>query len=139
MRTRFRGMTLQTLLCQHGITTIKELMHRPGLSRQHSWNLWHAKAGVREETAKRLHERLGIPAEALLQVDTCQGDHAMARAPCLSSRTVICASKRFGDLVWWPLHVRFAIFHGQAGILLQTWAGYGLQKKCWKSRGSTSS
>jgi hypothetical protein len=57
MRARFQGMTLQTLLQQHGITTIKELMHRTGLSRQ-------GKA-----TAKRLHERLGIPAEALLQVD----------------------------------------------------------------------
>jgi transcriptional regulator with XRE-family HTH domain len=69
MRARFMGMTLQTLLQEHGITTIKELMHRTGLSRQHSWNLWHGYAGVGKTTALRLHERLGIPAEELLQVD----------------------------------------------------------------------
>jgi len=62
-------MTLQTLLRQHGITTINELKHRTGLSRQQSWNLWHAKTGVGKATAKRLHEMLGIPAEALLQID----------------------------------------------------------------------
>jgi transcriptional regulator with XRE-family HTH domain len=69
MRARFQGMTLQTLLRQHGITKIKELMHQTGLSRQQSWNLWHGYVGVGKATAKRLHERLGIPAEALLQVD----------------------------------------------------------------------
>jgi transcriptional regulator with XRE-family HTH domain len=69
MQVRFTGMTLQTLLQQHGITTIKELMHRTGLSRQHCWSLWHGYDGVGKATAKRLHERLGIPAEELLQVD----------------------------------------------------------------------
>jgi len=62
-------MTLQTLLRQHGITKIKELMHRTGLSRQQSWNLWHGYVGVGKATAKLLHERLEIPAEQLLQVD----------------------------------------------------------------------
>jgi transcriptional regulator with XRE-family HTH domain len=57
------------LLRRYGITTIKELMDRTGLSRQQCWNLWHAQAGVGKETAKRLHERLQIPAEELLQVD----------------------------------------------------------------------
>jgi transcriptional regulator with XRE-family HTH domain len=69
MHARLRGMTLQTLLRQHGITSIKELTDRSGLSRQQSWNLWHAQVGVGKATAKRLHERLGIPAEQLLQVD----------------------------------------------------------------------
>jgi transcriptional regulator with XRE-family HTH domain len=69
MHPTLRSMTLQTLLQQHGITTIKELMHRTGLSRQHCWGLWHAYDGVGKATAKRLHERLGIPAEELLQVD----------------------------------------------------------------------
>jgi transcriptional regulator with XRE-family HTH domain len=69
MHARFRGMTLHTLLQQHGITTIKELSHRTGLSRQQSWNLWHGRVGVGKATAKRLHERLGIPAELLLQID----------------------------------------------------------------------
>jgi transcriptional regulator with XRE-family HTH domain len=69
MRARFGGMTLQTLLQRHGITTIKELSHRTGLSRQQSWNLWHGRVGVGKATAKRLYERLGIPAEQLLQID----------------------------------------------------------------------
>ena len=71
MHRTFWSMTLQTLLQQHGITTIKELMHRTGLSRQHCWSLWHGYDGVGKATAKRLHERLGIPAEELLQVDPC--------------------------------------------------------------------
>jgi transcriptional regulator with XRE-family HTH domain len=62
-------MTLQTLLKQHGITTIKELMHRTGLSRQHCWGLWHGYNGVGKATAKRLHERLGLPFDELMQVD----------------------------------------------------------------------
>ena len=69
MRATVRGMTLQTLLRQHGITRIKELRDRAGLSRQQSWNLWHGRVGIGKATAKRLHERLGIPAEQLLQID----------------------------------------------------------------------
>jgi transcriptional regulator with XRE-family HTH domain len=69
MHARFRGMTLQTLLKQYGITSIKELRDRIGVSRQQGWNLWHGRVGVGKATAKRLHERLGIPAEQLLQVD----------------------------------------------------------------------
>ena len=69
MQAKFKGMTLQTLLCQYGITTIKELTHRTGLSRQHCWSLWHGYDGVGKETALRLHRQLGIPLDALLQVD----------------------------------------------------------------------
>ena len=69
MRATVGGMTLQTLLQQHGITRIKELMHRTGLSRQQSWNLWHGYVGVGKATAKRLHERLGLPFEELMQID----------------------------------------------------------------------
>jgi transcriptional regulator with XRE-family HTH domain len=69
MHATFRGMTLQTLLRQHGITKIKELMHRTGLSRQQSWNLWHGAVGVGKATALRLHERLGIPLEELIRID----------------------------------------------------------------------
>jgi transcriptional regulator with XRE-family HTH domain len=69
MHARFTGMTLQTLLKQHGITSIKALRDRTGLSRQYGWNLWHGRVGVGKTTAKRLHEQLGIPAEELLQVD----------------------------------------------------------------------
>ena len=82
MHARFRGMTLQTVLRQHGITTIKELMHRTGLSRQYCWNLWHGYDGVGKETMRRLHTSLGIPLEALLEVDDpCRpsNDHTQIR------------------------------------------------------------
>jgi transcriptional regulator with XRE-family HTH domain len=69
MDITLEGMTLQTLLQQHGITTIRELTHRTGLSRQQCWNLWHGQAGVGKETLRRLHERLGIPLAVLLEVD----------------------------------------------------------------------
>jgi transcriptional regulator with XRE-family HTH domain len=69
MRARFKSMTLETLLRQHGITKIKELMYRTGLSRQQSWNLWHGYAGVGKATAKLLHEKLGLPFDELMQVD----------------------------------------------------------------------
>jgi hypothetical protein len=70
MHARFKGMTLQTLLRQHGITTIKELILRTGLSRQYCWSLWHGYDGVGKETRRRSHMSLGIPLEALLQVDS---------------------------------------------------------------------
>jgi hypothetical protein len=69
MRARVRGMTLQTLLRRHGITTIKELTHRSGLSRQQNWRLWHGYDGVGKVTALRLHERQGIPLEELIRVE----------------------------------------------------------------------
>jgi transcriptional regulator with XRE-family HTH domain len=69
MHARFTGMTLQTLLQQHGITTIRDFAQRTGLSRQHAWNLWHAQVGLGTDMLKRLHTRLGIPLEELIQVD----------------------------------------------------------------------
>jgi hypothetical protein len=69
MRAKVRGMTLQTLLRKHGITSIKALREPTGWSRQHAWNLWNGRVGVGKATAKQLHERLGIPADELLQVD----------------------------------------------------------------------
>ena len=69
MHARFTGMTLQTILRRYGITRIRDLMHRTGLSRQQSWNLWHGYVGVGKETMRLLHTSLGIPLEALLQVD----------------------------------------------------------------------
>jgi T5orf172 domain len=64
-----RPGSLRALLKQHGIHTIRELTHRTGLSRQQDWNLWWGEVGVGKATAKLLHEKLGIPAEELLQVD----------------------------------------------------------------------
>jgi transcriptional regulator with XRE-family HTH domain len=68
MSTRVKRMTLQTVLKRHGIT-LKELRERTGMSRQQGWNLWHGRVGVGKATAKRLHERLGLSFEELMQVD----------------------------------------------------------------------
>jgi hypothetical protein len=38
------------------------------LSSQQCWNLWHGKVGVGRKTANLLHERCGIPFEALMQL-----------------------------------------------------------------------
>jgi transcriptional regulator with XRE-family HTH domain len=63
------GMTLQDLLKRHGFTRIKDFAERAELSNQHAWNLWHAKVGVGTDMLKRLHERLEIPLEELIQID----------------------------------------------------------------------
>lgn len=62
-------MKLAVLLAQHNITTIKELREKLGISRQHAWNLWHAEAGVGKAMMAKMHERLGIPYEELMQID----------------------------------------------------------------------
>jgi transcriptional regulator with XRE-family HTH domain len=63
------GMTLQDLLKRHGITRIKDFAERAELSSQHAWNLWHAQVGVGTDMLKRLHERLKIPLDELIQLD----------------------------------------------------------------------
>jgi hypothetical protein len=74
-------MTLQTLLRQYGITTIKELTQRTGWSRQQCWSLWHGYDGVGKETALRLHDRLGIPLDGLLKVDPVPAAKRRPRQP----------------------------------------------------------
>lgn len=70
MNRTVRRMTLQELLKQHNIHTIRELTHRTGLSRQQCWNLWWGEVGVGLETVKLLHERLPeIPLEDLIRID----------------------------------------------------------------------
>jgi hypothetical protein len=63
-------MKLQDILRQHGITELRDFMERAGIpSRQQAWALWHGEAGVGKVMAQRLHERLKIPIEQLIQVD----------------------------------------------------------------------
>jgi transcriptional regulator with XRE-family HTH domain len=68
MRTTLRRMTLPELLERYRIYTIRDFSRRTGLSSQHAWNLWHGVAGLGRRTIQRLHEKLGIPADELLQV-----------------------------------------------------------------------
>jgi transcriptional regulator with XRE-family HTH domain len=69
MRVTVSRMTLQSLLKQHGIPTIRELSRRLQCSRQQAWDLWHARVGVGAAMMKRLHEDAGIPLESLIQLD----------------------------------------------------------------------
>jgi len=63
-------MRLQDILIEHDITTLRAFMEQAGFtSRQQAWSLWHGEAGVGKVMAKRLHERLQIPLEKLLEVD----------------------------------------------------------------------
>jgi transcriptional regulator with XRE-family HTH domain len=68
MRTTLMRMTLPELLQRYGIYTIRDLSRRTGLSSQQAWNLWHGAVGLGRRNIVRLHEKLGIPADELLQV-----------------------------------------------------------------------
>jgi hypothetical protein len=69
MPTKLARMKLREILENHGIHTIRQLCEKTGLPRQQGWMLWWGKAGVGKVMAKRLHEKLGIPLEELLDVD----------------------------------------------------------------------
>jgi len=68
MRTTLMRMTLPELLQRYGVYTIRDLSRRAGISSQQAWNLWHGTVGLGRRNMQRLHEKLGIPAEELLQV-----------------------------------------------------------------------
>jgi hypothetical protein len=69
MKAKVRRMSpLRTLLEAHGIHTIRRLREVTGLSSQQCWNLWHGKVGVGRKTAVLLHERCGIPFDALMRL-----------------------------------------------------------------------
>jgi predicted flap endonuclease-1-like 5' DNA nuclease len=73
MTTTPETITLKDVLARYGITTVKELQQRAGISKQHAWGLMHATIGVGKVAAKRLHETLGIPFEELLAVAEVPG------------------------------------------------------------------
>jgi transcriptional regulator with XRE-family HTH domain len=81
MQTRLRRMTLPELLERYRVYTIRDFADRTGLSRQHAWNLWHGVAGVGKQTMGRLHDRLGIPLEELMQVERAVPAKAAGRNP----------------------------------------------------------
>jgi transcriptional regulator with XRE-family HTH domain len=74
-------MTLPELLERYRVYTIRELSRRTGFSRQHAWNLWHGVAGVGKQTMGRLHDRLGIPLEELMQVERAEPAKRPGRKP----------------------------------------------------------
>ena len=87
-------MKLQVILEKYGIHTIRKLCEATGLKRQQAWMLWHGKAGVGKIMAKRLHDRLHIPYEELLEVDPVP-----YTAPRKSSLSQTIQGKDRGDSV----------------------------------------
>jgi transcriptional regulator with XRE-family HTH domain len=68
MHTTLRRMTLPELLERYRVYTIREFSRRTGLSNQQAWNLWHGVVGLGRRNLQRLHEKLGIPFDELMQV-----------------------------------------------------------------------
>ena len=68
MATRRPPVRLRDLLPTYGITTVTALAEWIGMSHQQAWNLWHGYAGVGATMMKRLHERVGMRLEDLIQL-----------------------------------------------------------------------
>ena len=70
MSTKLSCMTLPELLERYRVYTIRRVsQRRTGLSSQQAWQLWHGVVGLGRRNMQRLHEKLGISAEELLQVE----------------------------------------------------------------------
>jgi transcriptional regulator with XRE-family HTH domain len=85
MTTTPEIITLKDVLARHGITRVKDLAQRAGISKQHAWGLMRATIGVGKVAAKRLHETLGIPTDELL---------AVAEVPCWEKRRALAGRGR---------------------------------------------
>ena len=74
-------MFLRDLLPHYGITSIAELRRRLELTKQYAWMLWHGKIALSSDMMRRLHGELGIPLEALLQVERAEPAKRRGRKP----------------------------------------------------------
>jgi transcriptional regulator with XRE-family HTH domain len=74
-------MFLRDLLPQYGIPSIAELCQRLGLRKQYAWLLWHGKIALSSDMMRRLHAELGIPLEALMQVERAEPAKRRGRKP----------------------------------------------------------
>jgi transcriptional regulator with XRE-family HTH domain len=79
-----QGMFLRDLLPQYGITSIAELRRRLELTKQYAWMLWHGKIALSSDMLRRLHGELGIPLDALLQVERAEPAKRRGRKPLRS-------------------------------------------------------
>jgi transcriptional regulator with XRE-family HTH domain len=87
MHTRLSRMTLPTLLERYRVYTIRELSRRTGLSSQQAWNLWHGVVGLGRLNLQRLHEKLGIPFDELMQVERAVPAKRRGRKPLRARKT----------------------------------------------------
>ena len=76
-----QGMFLRDLLPQYGIPSIVALRQRLGLTKQYAWLLWHGKIALSSDMLRRLHGELGIPLEALMQVERAKPAQRRGRKP----------------------------------------------------------
>src|SRR5919109_4408556 len=69
-----QGMFLRDLSPQHGIPSIAQLRRRLELTKtkQYAWMLWHGKISLSSDMLRRLHGELGIPLDALLQMEQAE-------------------------------------------------------------------
>jgi transcriptional regulator with XRE-family HTH domain len=68
MGSRPETMILRELLAEYGMTTLTAFAQRAQLSPSHAWNLWHGRATLGLNLAKRIAEQTGIPLARLVEV-----------------------------------------------------------------------
>ncbi len=74
-------MFLRDLLPQYGIPSIAAFCQRLGLRKQYAWLLWHGTIALSADMMRRLHGELGVPLDALLQVERAQPAKRRGRKP----------------------------------------------------------
>ena len=74
-------MFLRDLLPQYGVPSIAALCQRLGLRKQYAWLLWHGTIALSADMMRRLHGELGVPLEALLQVERATPAKRRGRKP----------------------------------------------------------
>lgn len=78
-------MFLRDLLPQYGIPSIAALCQRLGLRKQYAWLLWHGTIALSSDMMRRLHGELGVPLEALMQVERAKPAKRRGRKPMRQS------------------------------------------------------
>jgi transcriptional regulator with XRE-family HTH domain len=69
MGSRVETMILRELLAEYGMTTLTAFAQRAQLSMSHAWNLWHGRAALGLNLAKRIARETGIPLARLIEVE----------------------------------------------------------------------
>lgn len=69
MSVTLRRMTLQDLLKQYGVPSIKKLCEDLHISRQYGWNLWWGYQGIGPIMMEKLYHQYGIPYADMMALD----------------------------------------------------------------------
>jgi hypothetical protein len=76
-----QSMFLRDLLPQYGVPSIAEFRRCLELTKQYAWLLWHGKIALSADMMRRLHDELGVPLEALMQVERAEPAKRRGRKP----------------------------------------------------------